>query len=336
MSGTRQSPAVDTRALLRIAATLCRAAQRPRLRRRGEDYHESMGANDRAPRKRRSTWLYGCGLGCALIVLAGAVLVGFGAFHLFRMIKGLDDSIAAAQEQDERFGPPASFVPRPDGAIPGERMEAFLEVRDALAAPRAALVETFERMPPKRDEEIEAMAFSEKVAFILGFGRAAMGLGPEVGRFFSDRDRAMLDAGIGRGEYAYIYTVACYSWLGHDPTDAPRTDPRHESEGRSDEFGVQARRVMSRVRLDLIQNLRNQLASLPESSPATWRATLEAEIDAMERDETRSPWQGAIPEAIAESLAPYRERLEASYHPAANPFELSRTMKTRRWSYRTE
>ena len=295
-----------------------------------------MRASDRPPRKRRSTWLYGCGAGCALIVLAGAILVGFGAFHLVRMIEGLDDSIAAAQEQDERFGPPASFIPRPDGAIPGERMEAFLEVRDALAAPRADLVATFEGMPLKRDEEIEAMAFSEKLTFILGFGRAAMGLGPQIGRFFSDRDRAMLDAGIGRGEYAYIYTVAYYSWLGHDPTDAPRTDPRHESEGKSDEFGVQARRVMSRVRLDLIQSLRNQLSSLPVGSPGTWRQRLEAEIDAMERDETRPPWQGTVPEAIAASLAPYRERLEAAYHPAANPFELSRSRKTRRWSYRTE
>jgi hypothetical protein len=271
-----------------------------------------------------------------LIVLACAVLLGIGTFHLARMIRGLEGSVVAARENEERFGPPASFTPQPDASIPADRMAAFLAVRDALAAPRAALVATFETMPVLRDEELDAMPLSGKLAALFRMGKSAAELGPRIGAFYRARDRAMLDAGIGMGEYAHIYTVAYHSWLGHDPTDGPRTDPRHASEGASDEFRVMAERTSSRIRIDLIQILRNQRAALPSDAPAAWRADLEAEIAAMQREEGRSPWRGDIPPAMAASLEPHRHRLEASYHPFTNPFELARTRKRGRFRYSSD
>jgi hypothetical protein len=289
-------------------------------------------------RRRRSGWFYGCGLGCALFLIAGLGLCGYGAFHTARMIQRLDHSVVAAAQQEERFGAPAAFTPSPDGAIPAPRMAAFLSVRDALEEPRKALIEIFETMPigQLRDEDLEAMPLLGKLRTALLAGRSAAGMVQRVTEIYSVRDQAMLEAGIGMGEYAYIYTVVYYSWLGHDPEDGPRTDAREASEGASQEFRVQAGRVMARLRTDLIQILRNQLAALPPDTPAAWRIELEAEIARMEREERRSPWLGSVPAAIAASLEPHRLRLEASYNPLTNPFELARTRRTRRWSYTSE
>ncbi|HET9481235.1 MAG TPA: hypothetical protein VFP98_05715 [Candidatus Polarisedimenticolia bacterium] len=273
-----------------------------------------------------------------MVLVAGAGLIGFGAFHVLKLTRGLDDSILATRQQEERFGAPTAFTPRPDGAIPADRMAAFLAVRDALEAPRSALVETFESMPLDRmdDEQPEAMPFREKLGVMLSLGRSAMQLGPRISEFYRARDRAMLERGIEMGEYAYIYTVAYYSWLGHDPSDGPRTDTREEAEGGSHEFRDMARKVTARIQADLTRILANQLASLPEDTPDTWRRALEAEIEAMRREAGRPPWKDGLPDSVSASLAPYRDRLAMSYHPAVNPFELSRSRKRRALSYTSE
>jgi hypothetical protein len=54
-----------------------------------------------------------------------------------------------------------------------------------------------------------------------------------------------------------------------------------------------------------------------------WRQTLATEIRALERDPYRLPWQNGLPPTLAESLEPYRSRLEASYSALANHLELA-------------
>jgi hypothetical protein len=73
---------------------------------------------------------------------------------------------------------------------------------------------------------------------------------------------------------------------------------------------------------DLLSMLRNQLLQDTTGTTNEWVSSLTAEIDAMERDSHRYPWQDGLPPSIVESLEPHRARLAASYDPISNPFEL--------------
>ncbi len=42
----------------------------------------------------------------------------------------------------------------------------------------------------------------------------------------------------------------------------------------------------------------------------------------METDRFRLPWQDGFPEALKESLSPFRKRLEDSYNVTLNAFEI--------------
>ena len=54
----------------------------------------------------------------------------------------------------------------------------------------------------------------------------------------------------------------------------------------------------------------------------SWRRALEAELDALEADRDRLPWQRGLPRVMDRSLRPFRERLEASYSDLMNPLEI--------------
>lgn len=85
--------------------------------------------------------------------------------------------------------------------------------------------------------------------------------------------------------------------------------------------------MIRRLHRLLLPMLENQLEKLKEMAPSEtqseWQARLEAEIQAMEDDRFRLPWQDGLPDAIETSLAPFRDRLEQSYNPMTNPFELT-------------
>ena len=140
----------------------------------------------------------------------------------------------------------------------------------------------------------------------------------------------MADAGIGFGEYTYVYALAYYAWLGHSPSDGPETAIAEEEA----EFGPRmGNAFIGRVRGDLLQMLRNQRDSLVGVEVADgWLEALDGEIAALEADARRMPWQDGLPEAIAASFEPYRERLEASYNSVTNAFELGRNRKRGRFS----
>ncbi len=131
-------------------------------------------------------------------------------------------------------------------------------------------------------------------------------------------------AGVGLGECTDICGLAYYAWLGHSPAEGP------ESAGGEDEaeFGPRMGNASSgRIRGDLLQMLRNQLAALPDDADEAWRETLAGEIEAVEADSRRLPWQDGLPAQVAASFEPYRDALETSYSPVTNAFELGRNRK---------
>lgn len=286
--------------------------------------------------KKRSLWLYGCGLGCAVLGLAAAGILGAGMLFVNRITTGFSEAVAAREQLEQRHGAPESFVPWPDGSIPADRLERFARVRETMSPAREAIAATFSRLPitPERSEELkQAQGFSRFVK-AFSIGREALGLAPNLAQFFGSRDQALLGAEMGMGEYTYLYSVAYHAWLGHPAQDGPGeewTEPGHED--RRGRVRMNGPGSQWRVRDELLQMLKNQQAALAADAPAAWREAVAAEIAAMEEDEDRLAWQEGVPAPTAAALEPFRARLEATYSRTTNPFELSRTTRRGRFSY---
>jgi hypothetical protein len=134
---------------------------------------------------------------------------------------------------------------------------------------------------------------------------------------------------MGFGEYVWIYWLTYDAWLGN-PADASTLHELMVERSTSDgsvQFhfggGMEPEHITWRLRTDIaamLQNLDEDLAADGDRNPL--REAVAAELQALEADPSRVPWEDGLPEEFAIGLEPYRERLEATYSPATNPFEL--------------
>jgi hypothetical protein len=74
----------------------------------------------------------------------------------------------------------------------------------------------------------------------------------------------------------------------------------------------------------ILENQYQKLMELPASTQdEKWREALKQEIDALDSDRYRFPWQDGVPETIGKHLEPFRQRLEASYSAITNTLEIA-------------
>jgi hypothetical protein len=265
--------------------------------------------------------LVGCGIGCgALLLVFGALAVG-GFFAVRNVVEDFERTESSARELADRLGSIDDFTPEPDGTIPADRIEAFLAVREQTRESREEMEQTLSLLADGK--EGTGRMGPRRVARMV---TAGLGLLPEIAEFLARRNEAMLEQGMGPGEYLYIYTVAYYSWLGRSPADGPpfrlvggshehRRDDADEGEVRED----RRERTARRLNRSLEPMLRRQAAGV--GGDDAWRGGLEAEIAAMAGEADRLPWRDGVPEPLGRSLEPYRERLELSYSAPCNPLE---------------
>ncbi len=303
-----------------------------------------------------SKWLIGCGIGCGVIILLIAALIGGSYFLMRDTMKGFKESSQSDKLLDEKYGATDSFTPWPDGAVPPTRMEVFLSVREATQPSREQIVKAFSALPMEKGqiEKLKSQSAMEKISSVFKIGKSAFGLGSTLGTFMQVRNDAMLSSEMGMGEYTYIYAIAYYGGMKHSPWDGPegpggaagpggpRGDGEHgdPASGPPADRRVRHRTTDLRVHGDLAKMLSNQLASLPAGAiagaSADWRQVLTKEIAAMENDPTRMPWKEGLPPQIAASIEAYRPRLEATYTPITNEFELGRSRAHGSWSVTAE
>ncbi len=282
--------------------------------------------------KKTPKWLMGCGIGCGAIVILGVGFLAISALYLRGLMADFETATETRATLEERFGAEQEFIPWPDGGIPADRIEAFLRVRDATEPVRARITSTFSSLPltAREARELDEMPFHEKMHAVWEMTKGALGLGSGFGEFFQARNTAMLEAGMGMGEYSYIYVLAYNAWLGHPMAQGPGSGLGR----RAGEVNMGTEDLtISRIQRDMLAMLRNQRESLPSEATEEWRRALDSEIAALEEDEGRVPWRDGMPEATAASLSPYRERLEGTYSPMTNVFELARSRKSGPWSY---
>jgi hypothetical protein len=270
-----------------------------------------------------------------------ALLLGVGGYFL---INSILREVAKAEEVMERVreeqGRIADFQPDPDGGLRAERLEVFLHARE-LMAPTLTETEGALALLSSRGSSVETQVpgmLGQLIEWGMGAMKvdAATGLLPQVIGFVSARGEALLEAGMGVGEYLYIYSLAYYSWLGKSPADGPSfplvgddEDRRQQQQSEWDEFDVREGRreaVLTHLHDLLLPMLRRQLAAVDERSDVLesdpWRQQLAAEVAAMEKDRFRIPWRDGLPAPIQTSLRPFRARLGASYSPECNPLEV--------------
>lgn len=306
------------------------------------DEQEGLPAKKGMPR-----WLVGCLVagGVVLFLLVGTAGACF--VILRNSVRGFDAAAESRKQLDERFGDPGAYTPSPDGSVAADRVETFLEIREATQPARLEIVQRFGGLPMSDEEakELDSKPIGEKLRSVLSIGKTALGLPAALGGLFEARNQALLDRGMSFGEYTYIYVVAYYGLLGHDPGDGPESNRVHTT--IEDEEGnriIRERRddrhIRQRVHDELLSMLRNQLAALPggldEAAAASMKEALEAEIASMESQPGREAWAGGLPGPILASLEPFGERLESTYSSITNEFELARNRKTGKMSIQSD
>jgi len=257
------------------------------------------------------SWIRGCAIGCGALVLAVAVLAAIGVARVIRPLQSAVDTRAVLES---RFGTEDDYTPPASGALEPARIEAFLHVRsglvdacDRLAASTvdlAAMEELDRQEMPSRGEVWRHAAAAT---------RSAMRMGPLMGDLFEHRNKLLLAAGMGLGEYSHLYVVAYHDQL---VAERPRTGILDGSP------------VNRRIHLALQGMVGRQLdAARSAGLPAGWIAELEHEHDLLMADITRIPWQDVLPETTRGSLEPYRGDLDATFCAAATEIELLRNVR---------
>ncbi len=271
--------------------------------------------------KTTSKVLTGCGIGCLLAIV---LVVGFGwmGYRWARLAADAAESALQSEaELDERFGAVRDFRPPIDGRIRADRIEVFLKVREEIASTRGELTEAISAFAPSEDDG--------RVTGGLQIARAGAVIGPRSLDLVRARNQALLSAGMGLGEYVWIYWLTYDAWLGN-PADASTLHElmaeRSASDGSLQIYiggGMEPEHIARSLRSDItamLQNLDEDLVAAADRNPL--RETVAGELTQLDVDLARIPWEDGLPEPFAVGLEPYRERLEATYSPATNPFEL--------------
>jgi hypothetical protein len=247
----------------------------------------------------------GCGI-FAAVVLVGLGLLSFSALRPVREAKQVEESI------NLRFGETTAYTPPADGSVEPDRLEAFLHVRKALIEPCANYRENRARLE-RFDQRKEAGVLSTGDHWHALKG--ALRLGPRFLDFVRARNAALLEVEMGLGEYSYIFAVAYAEQLAEMAENNDRTTV-----------------IKPRVRRELTQILRNQLAALEASEPdmqgGELAAELRGELVALENGSHILPWQSGLPDTTKASLAPFAERLNDLYCAEALKFELAQKNKS--------
>jgi hypothetical protein len=150
------------------------------------------------------------GGGCALLVLAVIAVLGSATWYAAQFSKeyrAVQESEAALVEATHDFD---SWGPPPEG-VDAVRFEKFLAVREALAPDRAALAAA-------------TAAFEAGGRGLWSRLSGGADLVPAYAAFWSARNGALLERGIGPLEYVFTYRLAYYGFLGRDPLAGAETE----------------------------------------------------------------------------------------------------------------
>lgn len=301
---------------------------------------------DTPQKKKMSRWKIGCGIGCGGILLIIIIIAAIG----YSLIK---DSVTAFIETEksmklltDTYGNVHDYCPPPDGTIQPDRVTAFLDVRENMiplqSEMEGSIIEIIEKINRAEDE-------GETFGGVVGLIKDVSKVLPKLAKYFTTRNRELMDVHMGLGEYFYIYVTAYYGYLGLSPEDGPDfrflgggtknssfyfamqemlKDKDKKEEGPAvDPWETEGVGSISRIRGFFLPMMECQLKKLNESTAETDethgspRNALETELEALRKNRRRVPWQDGLPAFLQTSLKPFEERLKSSYSKMTNPLE---------------
>lgn len=302
-----------------------------------------VSSTETLPKKKRSKWVIGCSIGCGAILLIFIILVGMGYYLVKESIVAFEEATESMKSLEEQYGKAGNYCPEPDGNIKTERIEAFLKVRENLIPHLEEMKQSLVHLIDEINRAEQEDSFWNVVGIIKDVSKAL----PKLAKYFTTRNRNLMEVGMGLGEYYYIYVVAYYAWLGKSPGDGPdfrfiegkgknralyfameemlKDKDGQQEQDEDDSWEGEGIGTFSRLRGFILPMMECQLKKLRESAPGekpgSWQEALEKEIEAMVKDRSRVPWQEGLPEVLQASLRPFRERLETAYGKLMNPLE---------------
>jgi hypothetical protein len=268
-------------------------------------------------------WVTGCGIGCLVLALIAVLVVVGGYLGVKKMIRKAEQTHETMLSVTETFGRISDFSPAPDGTVDPSRLEAFLTARALSADERMRLETTLSRLSAAEENGPESTMDAARSV------RAGIAIIPQMMAYVNRRNESFLEAGLGLGEYLYLYTMIDSSWLGHPIDDGPpfvlmggevRADDWSSPDVREHRAG-EIRRRLNRMLLPIIRNQLDDVTQLAPVPHARWAESLRTEILLLESDPLRLPWQDGVPEQTASSFQPFWERLDAEYSALVHPVE---------------
>lgn len=251
----------------------------------------------------------GCALFAVVLLMVPIVVVGTVAVRTWVPLHQARESL---DELERTLGIEARYTPAPLGEISPERMELFLGLRVSLARICADYGEVQEGFDTVASLDSTGGKNAEQtIRAVHELGGAALEITPFLARFFELRNKELLAASMGFEEYSYIYALAYHDHLLSE-------DTRAEIFSDGDALSPEASRML---RGCLARQLK---AALPEEPGTPWRTSLEEELERMDGDPSRLPWQDGLPEMIEASVAPYREQLDDAFCAATAGLEMER------------
>jgi hypothetical protein len=248
--------------------------------------------------------------GCLLMALALVFIIASGVYF---STAGIRDAKRLEQTLIDRYDWANNYTPLLDGAIPRQRVEKFIRVRQAVQTQcldyQAVLksIANLDKVESNQDTTASEAASTGMEGF-----KSAFSAGPKMIKFSNTRNQALVDEKMGIGEYIYIYLTVYGQQLA--------------SESASPYSGMEEAYLSPRARKEFIQILNNQLAALEASgqqaSHTDLADRLRQEIEALETGSQSSPWPNGPIGAARESLAPYQQDLAELYCSGVVKIEL--------------
>ena len=263
-------------------------------------------------------WLKGCLTGCAVLLVLVVILMTVVCQQLKGMVQGMIQAEASYDQLLQELGDFDEYNPGAQVSVTADQMERFLKVRESMVDDRAGLDQVL------RDFNLdEALEEESKWRKAFGVLSAVTGLLNPAGEYIAARNGKLLEEEMSIGEYAWIYGITYYSWLGNDLTSGPELTFQGETGElfQDGESPLSPREQHRRYRRVMDSLFRNQIGGLPEGESAR-REELEREYGRFENAPRTVLWEGGLPDADAMVLEPYRDRLEATWHPPTNLMEM--------------
>jgi hypothetical protein len=251
-------------------------------------------------------------IGCA-VVIASFVLLGISSsLGLFFWVKSQMPDMKQVEDARKdliaRYGRRDEFVP--EVTLRPERIELFLAVRESLLASRAEIgqrAQSFVEHTKGREAEAERNGVMGRIVHGVRTARGGFQLFREGAAYVGLRAGKLQTAGMGEGEYSWLYGLMSFAWLQWDPRatfgDAWFDD--RDIGALPDDLQAEYRRLFMRQ----LRNQRRELEDKAKRSPAEERM-LERVQQAL--SSSTFPFQNDLPAEWAKVLEPYRARFTAT------------------------